>query len=493
MGAMTSPQHNPWRALWALVLGFFMILVDSTIVSVATPALKAELDATYVQVIWVTSAYLLAYAIPLLVTGRLGDRFGPKNIYLGGLALFTASSLWCGLTDSIEMLIVARVLQGLGASMMTPQTMSVVTRTFAPRERGKAMALWGATAGVAMLVGPVLGGIIVQPAGWQWIFLVNIPVGIVAFVLAVAWVPTLPTHSHSFDWFGVVLSMLGISFLTFGIQEGETYDWGTIAGWVSVPLLLASGIALMAAFTWWQAKNVREPLLPLSLFKDRNFSVSSAGVATLSFTSIAFPFPFMLWAQSAMGWTPTQAGLVMSPMAVVAVVMSRPVGQMIDRGDPKPLAIYGSLLSAGATALMIWAMRVEAGYLPCLALFLLFVLGNALLWSPLATNATFNLPMNLAGAGSGVYNSMRQMGAVIGSAAISAAITMAVARNMSSTGMAGTQGSNVVLPPEQVRSFSIAMSESLYLVLAAYVVGFVIITMMAPRAALEPQATATRT
>ena len=134
--------NRPWLALWALVLGFFMILVDSTIVSVATPVLKTELNTSYNAVLWVTRSYLLAYVIPLLVTGRLGDRLGPTRVYLAGLTVFTLASLWCGLTESIEGLIAARVVQGLGASMMTPQTMAVVTRTFAPQARGRAMALW---------------------------------------------------------------------------------------------------------------------------------------------------------------------------------------------------------------------------------------------------------------------------------------------------------------------------------------------------------------
>ncbi|MGA8255584.1 MAG: MFS transporter, partial [Nocardioides sp.] len=160
-----------------------MILVDSTIVSVATPALIEDLQADVNDVVWVTSAYLLAYAVPVLITGRLGDRFGPKRLYLVGLTVFTIASLACGLTGSIEGLIVARVVQGLGAAMITPQTMAIITRIFPAQRRGKAMALWGATAGVATLVGPILGGVLVDVAGWEWIFFINVPVGIVGFVL----------------------------------------------------------------------------------------------------------------------------------------------------------------------------------------------------------------------------------------------------------------------------------------------------------------------
>src|SRR4051794_40672951 len=187
----TSDTVRPWPALWSMVIGFFMILVDSTIVSVANPSIMKGLDADINQVIWVTSAYLLAYAVPLLITGRLGDRFGPRRLFLGGLAVFTLASLLCGLAPSVALLIAARVLQGIGASFMTPQTMAVITRIFPPERRGSAMAIWGSTAGVAMLVGPIAGGLLVDGLGWEWIFFVNVPVGIVGFILAWRFVPRL--------------------------------------------------------------------------------------------------------------------------------------------------------------------------------------------------------------------------------------------------------------------------------------------------------------
>ena len=151
---------NPWSALWATMVGFFMILLDSTIVAVANPSIMVKLGTSYDTVIWVTSAYLLAYAVPLLVSGRLGDRFGPKNLYVVGLAVFTAASLWCGLSGTIGMLITARVAQGIGAALMSPQTLSLITRIFPADRRGTAMSVWGATAGVATLVGPLAGGVI---------------------------------------------------------------------------------------------------------------------------------------------------------------------------------------------------------------------------------------------------------------------------------------------------------------------------------------------
>jgi MFS family permease len=150
---------KPWLALWSLVVGFFMILIDTTIVFVANPSIGKALDADITAVVWVTSAYLLSYAVLLLIAGRLGDRFGPKRVYIAGLAVFTLASLWCGLSGDIAVLILARTVQGVGGALMTPQTMAVITRIFPPDRRGAAMGLWGATAGMAILVGPILGGV----------------------------------------------------------------------------------------------------------------------------------------------------------------------------------------------------------------------------------------------------------------------------------------------------------------------------------------------
>lgn len=160
------------------------------------------------------------------MTGRLGDRFGPKRVYLVGLVLFTLASLACGLAGSIEMLIAARAVQGFGAALMTPQTMAIIARVFPPRGRGQAMGAWGAVGGLATLVGPILGGVLTDTVGWEWIFFVNVPVGIVAFVVAWRLVPDLEGHPHRFDVVGVALSGLGLFLLVFGIQEGEVYDWG---------------------------------------------------------------------------------------------------------------------------------------------------------------------------------------------------------------------------------------------------------------------------
>ena len=459
-----------------------MILVDATIVSVATPAIIRGLDADVNSVIWVTSAYLLAYAVPLLVTGRLGDRFGPKYVYLVGLALFTAASLWCGLTGSITELVVARVAQGLGASLMTPQTMAVITRTFPAGQRGQAMSLWGATAGVATLVGPLVGGLLVDGPGWQWIFFINVPIGLVGLVLAWRLVPRLETHSHSFDLIGVALSSIGMFCLVFGIQEGETYDWGTITGFLSVPLLIGFGVVVLGVFIWWQGHMRGEPLVPLSLFRDRNFSLSNAAITTVGFAITGMAFPLMLFTQAVLGYSPTKSALLLVPMAVLSGALAPVVGRFVDTVHPRYITTAGLLLCSIS---LFWVSRVMTPDVAVWQLLLpmaLLGVANAGMWAPLAATATRNLPMRSAGAGAGIYNTTRQVGAVLGSAAIAAVIEARLAANLgAAAGSAGGSGAGAAaggtggtgLPPQVASGFASAMSEAMLLPAAVLLLGVV--------------------
>jgi EmrB/QacA subfamily drug resistance transporter len=458
---------SPWPALFALCLGFFMILVDTTIVTVATPAIISDLHADVNSVVWVTSAYLLAYAVPVLIMGRLGDRFGPKNIYLGGLTVFTLASLWCGLTTTIEMLIAARVLQGFGAAMLTPQTMSVITRIFPSDKRGQAMALWGATAGVATLVGPILGGVLVDALGWEWIFFINIPVGVLGFVLAVRWVPKLETRMHKFDWLGVALSGVGMFLLVFGIQQGHKYHWND---WVMASII--GGVLVFLVFVLWQRRNTAEPLVPLSLFGDRNFSISNFAISTMSFTATAMGFPTMLYAQLVRGYSPLQSALLFVPMAVMSIVLAPIVGRFTDRVHPRLLTGAGFAVTAVSILLLSRTLTASGPVWPILAAFGLLGIGMAGIWAPLAATATRNLPMQLAGAGSGVYNATRQVGAVLGSAAIAVLLDSRIAAHGLSGG-AEPDGALQQLPAAVREQFSAAMSDTLLLPVAVLVLGFV--------------------
>lgn len=465
-----TDEKDPWPALFALCLGFFMILVDSTIVSVATPAIIEDFDAEVNTVVWVTSAYLLAYAVPVLITGRLGDRFGPKRLYLTGLTVFTLASLWCGLTGTIEGLILARVVQGLGAAMMTPQTMAIITRIFPAVRRGKAMSLWGATAGVATLVGPLLGGVLVDALGWEWIFFINVPVGLIGFVLAWRLVPALPTNTHRFDWLGVALSGGGMFLLVFGIQEGDQYDWGTITGQVTVWRMIVLGLLVFAGFVVWQRVNRAEPLVPLALFGDRNFSLGNVAITTMGFAITAMAIPLMLYAQLVLGFSPTRAAMLLVPMAVMTLSLARFVGGLTDRVHPRLLTGFG--FSAIITSL-VWlslAMGPDAAVWQLLLPMALLGVGNSFVWAPNSATTTRNLPLHQAGAGAGVYNATRQVGAVLGAASIAVLIDSRLAAQGLPTSFTPEAG-NAQLPDAVLAPFADAMAQAMLLPPAILVLG----------------------
>ena len=333
----TSPRRadvpadvRPWPALAALCIGFFMILVDMTIVTVATPDIIVELDATQNAVLWVTSAYLLAYAVPVLISGRLGDRFGPKWLYLIGPGGLHRGLAVVRPERSIEMLIAARVLQGVGAAMITPQTMAVITRIFPAERRGQAMAAVGRDRRCRdpgrtdprrrPRRRPRLGvDLLHQRADRRRRALPQLAPG------------AGPLDQRApFDWLGVALSGAGMFALVFGIQNGEQHDWDVLV-WA----LIGSGLALMALFVGWQARNRQEPLVPLGMFADRNFSVSNLGISCMGFAAVAMGFPLMLYAQLVRGLSALEASLLMVPMAVVSLVMAPIVGQFTDRVHPR--------------------------------------------------------------------------------------------------------------------------------------------------------------
>ncbi|WP_374024953.1 MFS transporter [Mycobacterium sp. HNNTM2301] len=483
-----SPQsQKPWNALWAMMIGFFMIMVDSTIVAIANPTIMTNLQIGYDTVIWVTSAYLLGYAVVLLVAGRLGDRFGPKNMYLIGLVVFTVASVWCGLSGSAAMLIAARVVQGVGAGVLTPQTLSTITRIFPPERRGVAVSLWGATAGVASLVGPLAGGVLVDGLGWQWIFFVNVPIGVLGLVLAYWLVPALPTQSHRFDVVGVALSGAGMFLIVFGLQQGQAAHWQP---WIWA--MIVAGIGFMTVFVFWQSMNTDEPLIPLVIFGDRDFGLCNVGVAIISFAATAMMLPLTFYAQAVCGLSPTRSALLIAPMAIANGVFAPIVGRMVDRYHPRPVLGFGFSVLAIALTWLTFEMSPATPIWRLVLPFFATGVGMAFVWSPLTATATRNLPPSLAGAGSAVYNSVRQLGAVLGSAGMAAFMTWRIGAEMPaqpSPGAGGEAPATLQLPEFLRAPFAAAMSQSVLLpafialfgiVAALFLVGF------APPAASRP-------
>ncbi len=453
---------NPWHALWALLVGFFMILVDATIVPVANPAIMAQLHVDYDAVIWVTSAYLLAYAVPLLVAGRLGDRYGPKTMYLIGLSVFTVASLWCGLSDSISTLVAARVLQGVGAALLTPQTLTVITRTFpaaAPRGRDERV---GCHRGVATLVGPLAGGVLVDTLGWQWIFIVNVPVGIVGLALAVWLVPTLPTqHRQRFDVPGVVLSGVGMFLIVFALQEGQSHDW---TRWIWA--LIAAGDRDHGRVRLLAVGQPRRPTDPAGhLQRPQLLDVQPRGgdhrvrrhgddpaADVLRPGGVRPDADAVGVADRADGGRDGRAGAVRRHASSTARTRARWSG-------------FGfSLMAIGLTWLSIEMTPTTPIWRLVLPLTAMGV-AMAFIWSPLAATATRNLPPQLAGAGSGVYNTTRQVGSVLGSAGMAALMASELSAKVArrAGGAARPEGQVAELPPFLHAPFAAAMSQSMLL------------------------------
>src|SRR6267143_677199 len=281
---MAQARSNPWLVLVVLTSGFFMILLDTTIVNVAIPAMSAGLNTTLDQILWVLNAYVLTYAVLLITAGRLGDLYGQRNLFAAGLAIFTVASALCGFALDANQLIAARVLQGVGGAILVPQTLAILTSLFPPDRRGAAFGIWAGVAGLATLAGPTVGGAIVTYIDWRWIFFVNVPIGIAALVATFAIVPDLrPGRRHGWDVVGIFLATAGLFGVVFGLIEGERFNWGEIGSYViTIPEVIGVGAVLLILFVIWERVQA-EPLVPLSLFEERNFAVSNWIAASLAF------------------------------------------------------------------------------------------------------------------------------------------------------------------------------------------------------------------
>ena len=415
-----APNRNPWPVLLVTVLGFFMIMLDTTIVYVATPSILSSLHASLDEVLWVFNGYLLTYAVLLITAGRLGDLFGPRQLFALGLVVFTAASALCGLSTDATQLIAARVLQGVGGALIAPQTLTILMAIFPPERRGAAFGITGAVIGVSTVAGPTLGGLIVTNWDWRWIFFVNVPIGILALLGTFLVIPDVrPGRRHRLDLIGVALSSASLFAIVFGLIEGQRFDWGTISGWLSIPLVLAAGVVLFLAFLAWELRQA-EPLVPLRLFRDRNFSLMNWTSLAMAFAMQGIFIPITIYTQSVLGMTPLQSGLTVAPMSLTAGILAPFAGRFADRIGGKYLLMAGlAIFGAGAGVVTLLA-TVNATQATFILPFVLTGLGLGLVFAPMTTVAMQDIKPVMAGAASGVLNTTRQLGAVIGAAAFGA-------------------------------------------------------------------------
>ena len=428
-----------WKALGALCVGLFITLMDQSLVAIALPQITEDLDASVNQAVWVSAVYLLTFAVPLLVTGRLGDRFGQRKMYLVGMAVFVLAATACAFAPTIEFLIFARAIQGFGASLLNTQPLSVINRIFPFYKRGAAMGVWSAVASSSGLFGPVVGGFLAGGLGWRWVFFLYIPFGILAIVLVAVWVPKLPTEVSRIDLLSAILSLIAVLAIVLTLQQGPELGWPI---WLFA--VLALGLIALMVFIWLQRRaqhRDQDALVPLELFQIRNFRWGSLSVSTLGFAVYSMNLPIMLYLQLSAGLSAQLAGLLILPQAIVSVVMAPILGRLTDRLPPGRISKigFGSMMTSMALFVILMSADAHIGWLLIPLMFQ--GASNAMCWSANSAISMRGLPGNLVGAGSGVYNTSRQVGAVIGAAALGAVMQV----SLKHTGFAQAMGLSLML------------------------------------------------
>ncbi|MCD0448823.1 DHA2 family efflux MFS transporter permease subunit [Actinocorallia sp. API 0066] len=419
-------RGNPWAILLTLSLGFFMTLLDLTIVNIAIPNMLSHLDASFDEVLWVVNGYVLILAVLLITCGRLGDLRGQRPMFVTGVAVFTVASLLCGVSQEAWQLIAARVLQGLGAALLMPQTMALIIATFPADRRGTAMGIWGSVAGLATIAGPTVGGLLVSALDWRWIFFVNVPIGVVVLVLAFAVIPDVRhTARTPLDWTGVALASVGLFFFVFALTEGQRYDWNA---WILTSFAVSA--AVLAVFAWQQwRRQDNAPLLPFELFRNRNFTVLGLVGVAVSIGMIGLFLPISIYLQSVLGYSAIQAGLVLAPSSVMSMIIAPYAGRLSDRLGGKRILMFGLTVYAIGMAWLIVVIGPHSPWTVFLGPFIVAGIGIGCVFAPMSTEAMRSVSPAQAGAASGVNNTLRQLGSVLGNATAGAILQnrMAVA------------------------------------------------------------------
>ena len=431
---MAKFRGNPWAVLLVVSLGFFMTLLDLTIVNIAIPNMIVRLHASLDDVLWVINAYALVLAVLVITAGRLGDLIGPRVMFAGGIAVFTVASAACGAAPSPGWLIGFRAVQGVGAAMLMPQTLTIITSTFPAERRGAAFGVWGAVAGVATIAGPTLGGLLVTAFDWRWIFYVNLPFGILALIMTFVIIPDLrPGRRHRIDIPGVLLASAALLAICYGLVEGQKYDWGTITGFLSIPLVLGIGVALLLGFLLLQGLTQdKEPLVPFALFRDRNYAVVNWVSGTLAIGMMGIFLPFTIYLQSVLGFSALKAGLTMAPASLLSMVIAPAAGRMTDRIGGKYILMAGLTFFAVGMGWAALAASPTSAWYDFLAPLIVAGIGMGCTFAPMVTTAIRNIDPPMAGAASGVLNTVRQVGMVIGTAAVGALLQNQLASSLAS-------------------------------------------------------------
>jgi EmrB/QacA subfamily drug resistance transporter len=414
-----NETNRRWWTLAAMCFALFMVMLDNTVVNVALPSIQRDLHATVSGLEWTVNAYTLAFAVLLVTGGRLGDLFGRRRVFLFGVVTFALSSGFIGFAQSEAWLVTGRAVQGLGAAFMMPGTLSIISNAFPPAERGKAIGTWAGVSAMALAIGPVVGGFLVENVSWQSIFFLNLPVaaGAVVVTLFATRESRDETAPPSVDIPGVAAISVGLAALVLALVEANAWGWGSarIAG------LFAVAAVALVAFVLVETRS-RYPMVDFSFFRSRSFLGANVVAFIVSFAMLAMFFFLALYMQNIKGYSPLQAGVRFLPSTAVIMVAGPLAGRLTDRIGPRPLMTLGLLMVSGS---LFWQghLTVDTPYSMLAGAFVLMGMGMGLVMSPMSTAAMNSVEQTKAGVASGILSMSRMVGGSFGVAAMGALVT----------------------------------------------------------------------
>jgi EmrB/QacA subfamily drug resistance transporter len=413
---LITDENSKWWTLGAMCFALFMIMLDNTVVNVALPSIQNDLGSSLSSLEWTINGYTLSFGVLLVTGGRLGDIFGRRRAFLVGVMIFAASSAAAGLATGTATLVASRIIQGVGAALMMPATLSIVTNAFEPHERGKAIGTWAGVSALALAIGPVLGGLLTEHVSWRAIFYLNIPVAIGAVVATLFAVRESRDESvgRRIDYPGVAALTVALTALVLALIEANSWGWGSPA----IIGLLATSVAAAIAF-FVVERRVSAPIVELPLFRDRNFIGANLIALVVTFAMLSQFFFVTLYIQDVLGYSPVEAGLRFLPATLMIVLFAPVAGRLTDRVGPRWLIGAGLTLVA-VSLYWLTTISVGTGYGDIWPSFTLMGLGMAMVMSPMSTAAMNAVSVAKAGVASGILSMNRMVGGTLGIAVIGA-------------------------------------------------------------------------
>jgi EmrB/QacA subfamily drug resistance transporter len=392
-------------------------MLDNTVVNVALPSIQRDLGADLSELEWIVTGYALTFASLMLVGGKVADAYGRRRVFVLGIVVFTFASLMCGLATSSSMLIGSRVLQGAGAALMNPATLSIIAATFPPRERGTAIGIWAGTSALALAIGPLAGGLITEHLDWSWIFFINVPIGLLGIAASFLFIDESRDETHSsLDLPGLATSAIGLFALTYGLIEANTY------GWTSGRILASFAISVVALASFIVIeRRRREPMLPLELFRNGTYTGANLVMLLVALAMFGVFFFVSLYMQNILGYSAVQAGAAFLPMTMLIIFIAPLAGKTSDRLGSRGLMTAGMILLS-VQLLIFSRLGVDASFFDLLPALVIGGVGMSLTMTPSAAAATRSVPVDKAGVGAAVLNCARQVGGTMGVAIMGAIV-----------------------------------------------------------------------